>query len=136
MKPELRRELCDLALVAAGAIPGALLRWRLDSLGQVVASGMRGAVSAEFIANMIGCLLIGLVLSPTTGRPRLVLAVGIGFCGSLTTFSAWMLAVARTLRAGEGLAASGVLGLSLVGGLVLVNLGLGLGQVLQHQRRG
>ena len=134
MKAELRREIRDLSLVASGAIPGALLRWKLESLGQSVVSGLRGAVSADFVANMLGCLLIGLLLSPTRARPRLMLAVGIGFCGSLTTFSSWMLELARALRAGAGLAASGVLVLSLGGGLLLVSLGYGFGQGLQRRR--
>ena len=44
----LRGDLRDLALVAGGAIPGALLRWQLE---------------ADVVANMLGCLLLGVVLA-------------------------------------------------------------------------
>jgi CrcB protein len=74
-----RRELLDLSLVAAGAIPGALLRWQLPNL---------------LLANLLGCLLLGLLLGWPGPRPRLMLWGGIGFCGSLTSFSSWMLQLA------------------------------------------
>ncbi len=74
-----RRELLDLSLVAAGAIPGALLRWHLPHL---------------LIANLLGCFLLGLLVGWPGTRPRLMLWGGIGFCGSLTSFSSWMLQLA------------------------------------------
>jgi CrcB protein len=74
-----RRELLDLSLVAAGAIPGALLRWHLPHL---------------LLANLLGCLLLGLLVGGPGARPRLMLWGGIGFCGSLTSFSSWMLQLA------------------------------------------
>ncbi|MEB3256647.1 MAG: CrcB family protein [Synechococcaceae cyanobacterium] len=77
--PSRRREARDLALVAAGAIPGALLRWRLPDL---------------LLANLLGCLLLGLLIGWPGSRPRLLLWGGIGFCGSLTSFSSWMLQLA------------------------------------------
>lgn len=137
MKPELRREIRDLGLVGGGAIPGALLRWKLETVGRALAGGLlRGAVSSDFLANMIGCLLIGLVLAQAPARPRLILAAGIGFCGSLTTFSSWMLELAKALRAGESLAAVSVLVVSLLGGLTLVSAGYAIGQGLQRRRLG
>jgi CrcB protein len=72
----LKGDLRDLALVAGGAIPGALLRWQLG---------------ADVVANMLGCLLLGVVLAQASQRKRLMLWAGIGFCGSLTTFCTWML---------------------------------------------
>lgn len=137
MNPELRREIRDLGLVGGGAIPGALLRWKLETIGHTLAGGLlRGAVSADFLANMIGCLLIGLVVAVGPGRVRFVLAVGIGFCGSLTTFSSWMLELAKALRAGESLGALSVLVVSLIGGLALVSAGYAIGQGLQRGRLG
>ncbi|MBD2423477.1 CrcB family protein [Cyanobium sp. FACHB-13342] len=109
----LQGDLRDLALVATGAIPGALLRWRLE---------------ADFVANMVGCLLLGLVLAQPARRRPLMLWAGIGFCGSLTTFSTWMLQLARALRAGEVWESLLVLMASLLGGLALVALGHALGR--------
>ena len=74
--PSRRHAVRDLALVAAGAIPGALLRWRLPDL---------------LLANLLGCLLLGLLLGWPRSGPRLLLLGGIGFCGSLTSFSSWIL---------------------------------------------
>ena len=137
MKPELRREIRDLGLVGAGAIPGALLRWKLETIAHgLVAGNLRSVVEADGLANMLGCLLIGLVIALGAGRARFVLAVGIGFCGSLTTFSSWMLELARALRAGQSLAATGVLLTSLVGGVLLVYVGYAVGQALQRRQLG
>jgi CrcB protein len=136
VKPELRREARDLALVAAGAIPGALLRWKLEGAAHSLVGGLRGVAGADVLANMIGCLLIGAVLAQGPTQVRLSLAIGIGFCGSLTTFSSWMLELAQALRAGDGGAAIAVLATSLLLGVVLVMVGYGIGQTLQHRRRG
>jgi len=127
----LRGDLRDLALVAAGAIPGALLRWRLEAIGTAAVGGLRGLVEADFIANMLGCLLLGLVLAQSKRRQRLILWAGIGFCGSLTTFSSWMLQLARALRAGQAWDSLLVLVVGLLGGLVLVALGHRLGRRCQ-----
>ena len=64
MNSHLRREVRDLALVAAGAIPGALLRWRLDVLVMD---------RAHLLANFSGCLLMGMLLAQPSGRSRLYL---------------------------------------------------------------
>ena len=123
----LHGDLRDLGLVAAGAIPGALLRWRLEGIGTAGVGGLRGLVAADFVANMVGCLLIGVVLAQANRRKRLMLWAGIGFCGSLTTFSSWMLQLARALLAGHIWAAGLVLLASLCGGLALVALGYAIG---------
>ncbi|WP_411874742.1 FluC/FEX family fluoride channel [Vulcanococcus limneticus] len=100
----------ELLLVALGAVPGALLRWLLQ---------------ADPLANGLGCLVIGIVSGSEPPRRRAMLLVGIGFCGSLTTFSGWILALERALGLGS---VSGValLLLELVAGVLAVLLGRGL----------
>lgn len=129
-KPLLRGEVRDLVLVAAGAIPGALLRWQLEQIGHHAVGGLRGLTAADLLANLIGCLLIGVLTSQPPGPQRLYLWAGIGFCGSLTTFSSWMLQLAEALRRGSTPAALAVLLVSLGAGLALVVLGSALGRRL------
>jgi CrcB protein len=59
--------------ISLGAIPGALFRWQIDQL---------------FIVNLLGCFLLGFFNSlPISKRYKLIL--GVGLCGSMTTFSGW-----------------------------------------------
>ncbi|MDA0717003.1 MAG: CrcB family protein [Cyanobacteria bacterium] len=109
----LQGDLSDLVLVAGGAIPGALLRWQLE---------------ADVLANMLGCLLLGVVLAQPSQRKKLMLLAGIGFCGALTTFCTWMLDLARALLAGKSLESAMLLLASLAGGIALVAFGHAIGR--------
>ena len=116
----LQRELAELVLVAVGAVPGAVLRWQL-----AVHVG-----DDDLIANVVGSLLLGL-LAGLPSRPRRQLLLGIGFCGSLTTFSSWMVNAIRFLASGQWPEALGLLGLTLGLGLGAAALGFGLGRTLK-----
>jgi fluoride exporter len=126
MNRHLRREVRDLGLVAGGAIPGALLRWQLELVAK--------AHGADLPANLIGCLLIGMLLAQPPRRARLYLWGGIGFCGSLTTFSSWMLDLVNGLASGRPLEVLGVLAASLLGGLALVQVGYSVAYALIKER--
>lgn len=132
MNPHLRRALQDLALVAGGAIPGALLRWQLQLLSRTGSPQLGAFTGAHLVANLLGCLLIGVLLAQPSRRARLYLWGGIGFCGSLTTFSSWMLELVGRLEAGEPLQAIAVLLFSLLGGLGLVQLGHWAGRAVRR----
>jgi len=108
----------ELFLVALGAVPGALLRWWLQF---------------DPLANLLGCLLIGLVSGSVPARPRAMLLVGIGFCGSLTTFSGWILALERAIGLGSARGVSLLL-LELVAGVLAVLLGRSLAGRLARRR--
>lgn len=130
----LRREARDLLLVATGAVPGALLRWQLEDLGKGLVGGHAGLVESDLVANMLGTFLIGVIAALPPPRPRLMLLGGIGFCGSLTTFSSWMLQISLALRRGRSDEALAVVLISLLGGLVAVRVGLAVGCWLGRRR--
>ena len=116
----LRSELTELLLVAAGAVPGAVLRWQVAlHVGD-----------QNLLVNVLGAALLGLLAGLPAARRRQLL-VGIGFCGSLTTFSSWTLAAMKQLSAGDWAAALGLIGLTLGLGLGAAALGFSLGRRLK-----
>ena len=82
-------ELQELFLVALGAVPGALLRWQV---------ALHWA-DRHLLVNVLGAALLG-YLAGLPAVPRRQLLVGIGFCGSLTTFSSWMLDAMQLISTG------------------------------------
>ena len=119
-KPQLGLELQELLLVALGAVPGALLRWQ-------VADHLK---DQNLLVNTLGAALLGL-LAGLPAAPRRQLLLGIGFCGSVTTFSSWMLAAMKQLSAGDWSAALGLIGITLGLGLGAAALGFSLGRRLK-----
>ena len=118
---KLRSEMIELLLVAAGAVPGAVLRWQVAlHVGD-----------QNLLVNVLGAALLGL-LAGRPAAPRRQLLVGIGFCGSLTTFSSWTLAAMKQLSAGDWAAALGLIGLTLGLGLGAAALGFVLGHRLKR----
>ena len=116
----LKFELQELLLVALGAVPGALLRWQLSL----------HLADQNLVANTLGSALLGF-LAGLPAAPRRQLLLGVGFCGSLTTFSSWMLDAVRQLGVGEIKSAAGLIGLTLGLGLGAAALGFQLGQKIR-----
>ena len=120
IQPSLQLELQELLLVGVGAVPGALLRWQLAlHLGD-----------QNLLVNVLGAALLGF-LAGLPAAPRRQLLLGIGFCGSVTTFSSWMLEAMKHLSAGDWAAALGLIGLTLGLGLGASALGISLGRRLK-----
>ena len=118
----LRIELEELTLVACGAVPGALMRWQASLYLQ----------DQNIVANVLGASVLGMLVG-LPWKPRRQLLIGIGFCGSLTTFSGWMLAAMKHLSTGDWPAAFGLIGLTLGLGLVAAGLGFLCGRrVVKH----
>jgi len=128
----LRFELRELLLVGLGAIPGALLRWQSSvQLGP----WLGGSAGADLLVNVLGSFVLGFLAGPIPMRTGLLLLLGIGFCGSLTTFSSWMLDVVKLLEGGQPLGALLLVLVSLVMGLAAAGGGLGLSRLLYRRRR-
>ena len=113
----LNAELQELLLVGLGAVPGALLRWQMSLHWS----------DRHLLVNVVGAALLGL-LAGLPAAPRRQLLVGIGFCGSLTTFSSWMLEAMRLISAGQIAEALGLIGLTLGLGLGAAALGFKAGR--------
>ena len=119
--PSLQLELQELLLVGVGAVPGALLRWQLAlHLGD-----------QNLLVNVLGAALLGL-LAGLPAAPRRQLLMGIGFCGSLTTFSSWLLDVVRHLVVGDVASAVSLLAITLGLGLGGAALGMQLGRCVRR----
>jgi fluoride exporter len=119
-----------------GAVPTTARPWGLIAAGGAAGAGVRSAVGAAaatdgfplhtFTVNLVGCLVLGALLRRAdAGRlaPRWVEALGVGFCGGLTTFSTLAVEVVGLADGGRGgLAAAYVLA-SVVAGLAAFALG-------------
>ena len=81
--------------VAVGGASGAGVRWLVDA-----AAGDHAFPWALLAVNVAGAFVLGLVAFRTaTGhREMLRLGVGVGFCGGLTTYSAFAVTAAELLR--------------------------------------
>ena len=115
----LREDLRELALVALGAVPGAVIRWQI-------------AVHLhdnDVIVNVLGAFILGWLVGLPL-RPKRQLLIGIGFCGSLTTFSSWMVHCVTFIAQGDWLSALGLIGLTLGLGLGAAALGVFVGRSL------
>ena len=116
----LSAEVQELVLVALGAVPGALLRWQVSLHW----------VDRYLLVNVAGAALLGF-LAGLPAAPRRQLLIGIGFCGSLTTFSSWMLEAMRLISAGQISEALGLIGLTLGLGVGAAAPGFWLGHRLR-----
>ena len=74
----------NFILISTGAIPAAIIRWQIDRI---------------FVANLIGCFLLGLINSLPVSRSSKLIFV-FGFCGSLTTFSGWTYQLFKLINLG------------------------------------
>jgi CrcB protein len=108
--------LDSAALVAAGAVGGALARWRLSSAGGAWPPHV--AVAAINVSGSFALgLLAGRFASPPAApgaaaaahaRPRLLLLAGTGFLGAFTTFSTFSLDVVALAEQGRWMRAAGI----------------------------
>lgn len=119
-------------LVGLGAIPGAWLRLRVvNHFEPMVPRKHWGTLLVNLAAAFALGLVLGLQRSgrcdPSAGTSPLILLIGVGFFGSLSTFSTFAVEVLNTLRDrrwGEALLLA--VG-SVLGGLLVAAAGYGLG---------
>lgn len=118
--------LIGALLVAAGAALGAPVRYLVT---RVAARRSLAAIPvATLIVNVAGSALVGVIAG--LGSSAMVLAVGTGFCGALTTFSGFSVEVAELGSHHRRLHALAIAGLSLVLCVGAAALGLLLGHLV------
>jgi fluoride exporter len=110
----------------AGAL-GALARY---GTGRAMSRALAlGAPWGVLVVNLLGAFLLGLVVGARPGDTALV-AMGTGFLGAFTTFSAWMIETDDIARGGRYAdALLNVVG-PLIAGLLLAAAGLAAGSAL------
>jgi CrcB protein len=122
----------QVVLVGIGAIPGAWLRLRIVNHFEPMVPRKHWGT---FAVNLVAAFALGLVLglqvndpcAMSKGLAGLTLLVGVGFFGSLSTFSTFAVELLNTLKQRHWLEAL-LLGVgSILGGLVAAGLGYGLG---------
>ena len=117
----------EAVLVGLGAIPGAWLRLKVVNHFEPMVPKKHWGT---FLVNVIASFAIGLVLalvercSESTG---IALLMGVGFFGSLSTFSTFVVELLNELRAGHVLAAAALALISIVAGVLAAAAGYGLG---------
>ena len=119
--------LADGVLVATGAVPGAWLRFVLVNRVQPLLPHRHWATAS---VNLVACLALGLLLSLGDGCSdlhRLEKLLVVGFLGSFSTFSTFVVELLQALGEGQAAEALGLAGLSVGGGLLALELGRWLG---------
>lgn len=111
-------------LVAAGAAVGAPTRYLADRVLQ--ATHGTAFPWGTLVVNVVASFVLGLVLA-APGSPLLVAAVGVGFCGTLSTWSTLAYDAVRLAEAGARTAAVLDVVVSVLAGLGAAGLGLTLG---------
>ena len=117
----------EALLVGLGAIPGAWLRLKVVNHFQPMLPKKHWGT---FIVNVVACFALGLVLAlneTCTASTGLALLIGVGFFGSLSTFSTFAVELLNELRAGQALTAAVLAVASIGAGLLASAVGYGLG---------
>ena len=95
----------EALLVGLGAIPGAWLRLKVVNHFQPMVPKKHWGT---FIVNVVACFALGLVLAlneTCAASTGIALLMGVGFFGSLSTFSTFAVELLNELRAGQALTA-------------------------------
>ncbi len=116
----------SVVAICAGASIGALLRWGLSSQFN---SSFPAIPPGTLAANLIGCYIVGAAIALFASLPAIApewrLLIITGFCGGLTTFSAFSAELVMLLQQGRGLLALGAAAVHVGGSLLMTLAGIG-----------
>lgn len=117
----------EALLVGIGAIPGAWLRLKMVNHFEPMVPKKHWGT---FVVNVIACFGLGLVLALYQGcsaKTGLALLIGVGFFGSLSTFSTFAVELLNELRAGRAFMSLFLALVSIAAGLCAAGAGYGMG---------
>ena len=108
-------------LVVLGAAVGATLRYLVDRAVQARHDSV--FPWGTLIVNLVGCLGLGVLIGAGAAPGGLVVLLGIGLCGSLTTFSTFSYETVRLAEDGAWFHAAANVVINVVAGLGAALLG-------------
>ena len=117
----------EALLVGLGAIPGAWLRLKTVNHFEPMLPKKHWGT---FAVNVIACFGLGLVVAlhqSGGAKTGLALLIGVGFFGSLSTFSTFAVELLNELRAGRPFVSLVLALASIAAGLCAAGAGYGLG---------
>ncbi len=106
-----------LFLVSIGSFPGAILRYEIRN---------------DVAANLLGALVLGFLIG-YNANSRLRVICAVGFCGSLTTFSGWILECLELFAQGYFINGISLIIFPVIFGLIFSGIGIWMGSSLKTQ---
>jgi len=115
-----------------GSVAGGVSRY-LVTVGVSRFVG-QGLIYGTLIVNLVGCFILGFLMIAFEQKfavsPHLRLLLVVGFCGSFTTFSTFIMEIVQLMDTGHVLKAGGYLGGSIIFGTLCLYLGTLLGKAV------
>jgi len=112
-------------LVIIGGSVGAACRYGADRLANTyLGSSLTGTVSVNILGSLVLGFLVGYALGKPNWNQDYSLLLGVGFCGSFTTFSAVTVSGIQLISDGNYGKAIAYLTFSVVAGLLAAFLGI------------
>lgn len=115
----------NILLVGLGGALGSVLRYVIT----LVTAALKNvpAMVGTFVANILGCFAIGVVIA-TCDKESLALFASVGFCGGFTTFSTFSAQTIAALQSGKYGVAACYIAATLVVCFLMTWAGLAVGK--------
>ncbi len=104
-----------LLLIGIGAVPGSLIRYHIDN---------------NLLVNIFGTLIMGFLMSLNL-ESKFKYLLCIGFCGSITTFSGWIMDCFQLISIGKVEESIFCFTSTILLGLLSISIGFFLGKIVR-----